>query len=81
MEPMLLLLPLSSWFDKTGIYSVNYITNVWLMNTPFITFTVLLYYIKDLTISFSRVIIIQDFKTVIFYVLLLYKLIFSAVFC
>ena len=37
--------------------------------------------IKDFFISFSRVIIVQDFETVTFYVLFVYKPTFSVVFC
>ena len=39
------------------------------------------YTIKDFSISFSRVIIVQNFETVTFYVLLLYKPTFSVIFC
>ena len=48
-----------------------------LMNTLLITFVLL----KDFFISFSRVIIVQDFETVTFYMLFVYKPIFSAIFC
>ena len=60
MEQLLLsmLLLLSSWFEKTCIYSVSYMPDKYFI-----------YYfcstIKDLSISFSRVMIIQDFKTTI----------------
>ena len=37
--------------------------------------------IKDFSISFSRVIIVQDFETVTFYVLFVYKPTFSVIFC
>ena len=37
--------------------------------------------IKDFSISFSRVIIVQDFETVTFYVLFGYKPTFSVIFC
>ena len=36
--------------------------------------------IKDFFISFSRVIIVQDFETVTFYVLFVYKPTFSVIF-
>ena len=36
---------------------------------------------KDFFISFSRVIVVQDFETVTFYVLFVYKPIFSVLFC
>ena len=49
-----------------------------LMNTPFITFV---FMIKDFSISFSRVVIVQDFETVTFYVLFVYKPTFSVIFC
>ena len=70
MEQSLLsmFLPLSSWFVFNQIaneYSVYY-------------FCIM---IKDLSISFSRVIIVQDFKTVTFNVLFVYKPTFSVIFC
>ena len=37
--------------------------------------------IKNLPISFSRVIIVEDFETVTFYVLFVYKPTFSVIFC
>ena len=37
--------------------------------------------IKDFSISFSRVIIVQGFETVTFYVLFVYKPTFSVIFC
>ena len=37
--------------------------------------------IKDFPISFSGVIIVQDFETVTFYVLFVYKPTFSVIFC
>ena len=37
--------------------------------------------IKDFSISFSRVIIVQDFETVTFYVLFVYKPTFFVIFC
>ena len=37
--------------------------------------------IKDFSISFSRAIIVQDFETVTFYVLFVYKPTFSVIFC
>ena len=37
--------------------------------------------IKDFFISFSRVIIVQDFETVTFYVLFVYKPTFYVIFC
>ena len=51
-----------------------------LMNTPLITFRIM---IRDfsISISFSRVIIVQDFRTVTFYVLFGYKPTFSVIFC
>ena len=36
---------------------------------------------KDFFISFSRAIIVQDFETVTFYVLFVYKPAFSVIFC
>ena len=40
-----------------------------------------LYYDKRLSFSFSRVIIVQNFETVTFYVLFVYKQAFSVIFC
>ena len=37
--------------------------------------------IKDFFVSFSRVIIVQDFETATFYVLFVYKPTFSVIFC
>ena len=37
--------------------------------------------IKDFSISFPKVIIVQDFETVTFYVLFVYKPTFSVNFC
>ena len=37
--------------------------------------------IKDFSISFSRVIVVQDFETVAFYVLFVFKPTFSVIFC
>ena len=37
--------------------------------------------IKDFSISFSRVIIVQDFETATFYALFVYKTSFSVIFC
>ena len=37
--------------------------------------------IKDFSIYFSRMIIVQDFETVTFYVLFVYKPTFSVIFC
>ena len=37
--------------------------------------------IKDFFISFSRAIIVQEFETVTFYVLFVYKSTFSVIFC
>ena len=48
------------------------------MNTPFNHFCII---IKDFSISFSRVIIVQDFETVAFYALFVYKPTFSVIFC
>ena len=48
------------------------------MNTPFNHFCIT---IKDFSISFSRVIIVQDFETVTFYALFVYKPTFSVIFC
>ena len=65
-----MLLLLSSLFDKTGIYSVTYIAN------EYSTYHFCIM-VKDLTISFPRVIV----KTLIFNVLFAYKATVSFVFC
>ena len=49
------------------------------MNTLLIIFVLII--IKDFFISFLRVIIVQDFKTVTFQVLFVYEPIFSVIFC
>ena len=61
---------------STCLCSISYTANEYI--TPFITFEFL---IKDFSISFSRVIIVQDLETVTFYVLLVYKPTFSVIFC
>ena len=71
---MPLLLVLSSGFDKAGIYLVSDIANEYLIYH----FCII---IKDSFISFSRVISIPGFKTVVVNVLLLCKLTFPVVFC
>ena len=72
--PLAMLLLLSSWFEETGIYSISYIPNKY-------SIYCFCRIMKDLSISLSRVIIIQDFKTRIFNVLFVYKPTFSVVFC
>ena len=68
-SPLSLFSLLSNWF----VCSVSYIANEYSIHH----FCIM---IKDLFISFSRVIIIQDFKTVTFNLLLAYKPTFSVVF-
>ena len=66
--------PLSMFlFYRIGLCSVSYIANEYSIYHFYIM-------IKDFFISFSRVIIIQDFKTVTFNLLLVYKPTFSVVF-
>ena len=62
------------FYHQVGLCSVSYIANEYFICHFCVT-------IKDLSISFSRVIIVQDFKTVTFNLLLVYKPIFSVVFC
>ena len=57
---------------QLGLYSVSYTTNKY----SFYHFCIM---IKAFSISFSRVIIVQDFETVTFYVLFVYT--FSVIFC
>ena len=67
--------PLSMFcFYQVGLCSVSYIAN----DYSIYDFCIM---IKDLSIFFSRVIIVQDFKTVTFNVLFVYKPTFSVVLC
>ena len=67
--------PLSMFcFYQVGLCSVSYIAN----ECSIYHFCIM---IKDLTISFSRVMIVQDFKTITFNVLFVYKPTLSVVFC
>ena len=61
-------------FDQLGLCSVSYTANEYCVYH----FCIM---IKDFSISFSRVIIVQDFETVTFYVLFVYKPTFSVIFC
>ena len=70
-SPLPIFLLLSSWFVFS---SVSYIVNECYISH----FCVL---IKDLSISFSRVVILQNFETVAFNVLFVYKPTFPVVFC
>ena len=60
-------------FYQLGLCSVTYTANEY----SIYHFCVM---IKDFSISFSRVIIVQDFETIVFYVLFGYKPI-SVIFC
>ena len=67
--------PLSMFcFYQVGLCSVSYIANEY----SIYHFCIM---IKDLTIYFSRAMIVQDFKTVTFNVLFVYKPTLSVVFC
>ena len=61
-------------FYQLGLCSVSYTANEY----SIYHFCII---IKDFFISFSRVIIVQDFETVTFYVLFVYKPTFSVIFC
>ena len=62
----LLYLPVCFCFYQLGLCSVSYACNEY----SICHFCII---IKDFFISFSRVIIVQDSETVIFYVLFVYK--------
>ena len=68
-----LCLPVCFRFYQFGLCSVSYTANEY----SIYHFCII---IEDFFISFSRVIIVQDFETVTFYVLFVYKPTFS-VFC
>ena len=70
----LLCLPVCFCFYLFGLCSVSYTVNKY----SIYHFCII---IKDCFISFSRVIIVQDFETVTFYVLFVYKPTFSVIFC
>ena len=70
----LLCLPVCFCFYQFGLCSVSYTANEYsIYHFCIIT--------KDFFISFSRVIIVQGFETVTFYVLFVYKPTFSVIFC
>ena len=62
------------FFDQVGLCSISYIGNEYSTDHLCIT-------IRDLSITFSTVVIVQDFKTVTFNVLFVYKPTFSFVLC
>ena len=67
--------PLSMFcFYQLGLYSVSYTANEY----SIYHFCIM---IKDYSISFSRVIIVQDYETVTFYVLFVYKPAFTVILC
>ena len=68
----LLCLPVCFFFYQLGLCSVSYTANEYSIYHVCII-------IKDFFISFSRVIIAQDFETVTFYVLFVYKPTFSVI--
>ena len=61
-------------FYQLGLCSVSYTANEY----SIYHFCII---IKDFFISFSRMIIVQDFETVTFYVLFVYKPTFCVIFC
>ena len=69
-----LCLPVCFCFYQLGLCSVSYTANEY----SIYHFCII---IKDFFTSFSRVIIVQDFETVTFYVLFVYKPTFSVIFC
>ena len=69
-----LCLPVCFCFYQLGLCSASYTANEYFIYH----FCII---IKDFFISFSRVIIVQDFETVTFYVLFVYKPTFSVIFC
>ena len=69
-----LCLPVCFCFYQLGLCSVSYTANEY----SIYHFCII---IKDFYISFSRVFIVQDFETLTFYVLFVYKPTFSVIFC
>ena len=69
-----LCLPVCFCFYQLGLCSVSYTANEY----SIYHFCII---IKDFFISFSKVIIVQHIETVTFYVLFVYKLTFSVIFC
>ena len=61
-------------FYQLSLCSVSYTANGYSIYHCYIM-------IKDFSISFSRVIIVQDFGTVTFYVFFVYKPTVSVIFC
>ena len=66
--PLSMFLLLLAWFVLSYTANEQSIHHVCIMT-------------KDFSISFSRVIIVQDFETVTFCVLFVYKPTFSVIFC
>ena len=67
-SPLLMFLLLSTWFLFSYTANEYSVCHFCIM-------------IKDFSISFSKVIIVQDFETVTFYVLFVCKPTFSVTFC
>ena len=67
-------LPVCFCFYQLGLCPVSYTANEY----SICHFCII---IKDLFISFLRVIIVQDFETVTFYALFVYTPTFSVIFC
>ena len=66
--------PVCFCFYQLGLCSVSYTANKY----SIYHFCII---IKDFFISFSKVILVQDFETVTFYVLFVYNPTFSVIFC
>ena len=69
-----LCLPVCFCFYQLGLWSVSYTANEYSIHH----FCIIL---KDFFISLSRMIIVQDFETVTFYLLFVHKPTFSVIFC
>ena len=69
-----LCLPVCFCFYQLGLCSVSYTANEY----SIYHFSII---IEDFLISFLRVIIVLDFEIITFYVLFVYKLTFSVIFC
>ena len=69
-----LCLPVCFCFYQPGLCSVSYTANEYAIYH----FSII---IEDFLISFLRVIIVLDFEIITFYVLFVYKLAFSVIFC
>ena len=78
--------PMKKFIDmEQSPFSVFLLLSTWFVFVSYTANEYSIYHfcimIKDFSISFSRVIIVQDFETVTFYVLFVYKSTFSEIFC